>query len=365
LTSNGSPTTQREETVAVLLSFWLFAGGALDVWAHTNIITTLEGFITPWHALMYSGFVATATWTVILARRRRHQVRSWWRDGWPPGYRLGAIGALMVAAGGIVDGIWHSVFGVESGLDAKLSPSHNVVLLGSVLLGTSPLRSWWASGRGGWRAVTGVASLTIASTMATHLFTVLSAFGSAAPTQPYVHDTNGPSETAVVAGYSGYVLTTVTVLLPLLLALRRRTTPGMVTAAVAMTALFEMVRYQFPEPQLTAAVLAVVGAAVADVVLLWLDSVRGPAAPLRLLLAGAVVPVLVWSGHLLGLELAQGVRWPVELWTGTITVTGGIGALLGALASRPVPASRPAPDRVAAATAEDTAPAEPTPAPAG
>jgi hypothetical protein len=339
-TSTAAPyqATQGEDTVTVILAFWLFAGGALDVWAHTNIIKTLEGFITPWHIVMYTGYLATGIWVVRLAYRRRAQAPKWWRDGWPVGYKVGAVGGLLVFFGGTVDGIWHTIFGIESGLDAKLSPSHNVIILGSVLLGTSPMRSWWSSREGGRRTVTGVASMTIATTMATHLFTVLSAFGSAAPIQRYLHDSNGPSETAVTVGYDSYVITTVTLLIGLLLTLRRRTVPGVVTAAVFMVSLFEMIRYEFPSPQLTAAVLAVVGAAVADVVLVWLDTVRGFDAPYRLIIAGAVIPVAVWSGHLIGLELGYGIHWPVELWTGTVTVTAGLGALLGTLASRPVPA---------------------------
>jgi hypothetical protein len=63
---------------------------------------------------------------------------------------------------------------------------------------------------------------------------------------------------------------------------------------------------------------------------------RGPAAPLRLPLAGGLFAVLVWSAHLLALAVTAGVHWPAELWGGTIVSTSGVAALLGALASRPM-----------------------------
>ncbi|MFC7107944.1 hypothetical protein ACFQQB_50670 [Nonomuraea rubra] len=86
-------------------------------------------------------------------RRDRHP--QWWRDGWPEGYRLGAIGALIFFAGGFGDMIWHQTIGIEIGLLPSFSPTHIVATLGGVILGTSPLRSWWASGRAArarWRA---------------------------------------------------------------------------------------------------------------------------------------------------------------------------------------------------------------------
>src|SRR5262245_41431215 len=94
---------QRDDLIAVLCGVLLIGGVLADAWAHTNILKPDSTFFTPWHALLYSGFASTAAWTWWLALRRRHEVARWWRDGWPTGYALGAIGTVVFAVGGAVD----------------------------------------------------------------------------------------------------------------------------------------------------------------------------------------------------------------------------------------------------------------------
>lgn len=323
----------------VLLSTCLVGGVLADAWAHSNIVETLEGFFTPWHGLLYSGFAATAAWTFWLAYQRRDRAPRWWRDAWPSGYRLGALGVVTFLVAGVGDMAWHTVFGVETGLDTAFSPSHMFLDIGAVLLLTSPLRSWWAAGEGGWRAATGVASMALGVTFAAVLVVRWSAFRSASPTEPYDHVQYGVSETAASHGVTTYLVTTLIVVIPLLLAYRHRLAPGAVTAVVACLALFQMTMLEFPGPLTTAAFTAIVAAGLADLALVRLDAVRGPGAPLRLPIAGALIPALVWTGHLAGLHLAEGIRWPPELWTGTVVATAVLGALLGGLATRSAPAT--------------------------
>jgi hypothetical protein len=58
----GRPRTAwRDDLLTVLLAAWTTVGLFLDGWAHTNP-SELETFLTPWHAVFYSGFAATATW---------------------------------------------------------------------------------------------------------------------------------------------------------------------------------------------------------------------------------------------------------------------------------------------------------------
>lgn len=336
----------------VIFGTCLVGGVFADAWAHTNILETLESFFTPWHGLLYSGFAATAGWTFWLAYQRRDGAPRWWRDGWPSGYRLGAIGVLTFLVAGLGDMAWHTAFGVETGLDTAFSPSHLALSIGAVLLLTSPLRSWWAAREGGWRAVTGVASMALAVVFAAVLLVRWSALRSTNPTDPYDYVQGGPSETAAAHGLTTYLVTTLIMVIPLLLALRHRRAPGAVTAVVAGLALFQVAMHNFPQPLLTAALTAVAGAALADLALARLDAARGPAAPLRLPIAGALIPAMVWTGHLAGLHLAEGVRWPPELWTGIVVVTAVLGALLGALATPTVPAPPAVPSAGALAPGE-------------
>jgi hypothetical protein len=331
------PATLTEDLVTAICGTAMVLGVLSDSWAHTNILNTLDGFFTPWHALLYSGFVATGAWTFYLAYRRRHLAPEWWRDGWPAGYRLGAAGTVLFLLSGGGDMVWHQMLGVESNLSAALSPSHLGLATGATLLLSSPLRSWWAQGaEGGRRAVTGVAGLTLATTTVSIFVGYALAFYPAQALQPYHQHALTPAEAQTAGlGAASYVLSTALILVPLLFVHRRRPTPGVVTALVAAVSMFSLISRELPTAQTAGALGAIVGAVLADVLLLRLDKTRGPDAPLRLPIAGALVPALVWSGHLIGLQLGGGVRWPVELWAGVVVITAALGAVIGGLAARP------------------------------
>ncbi|WP_431905724.1 hypothetical protein [Micromonospora carbonacea] len=335
------PATRREDLVTVLFGAVLTAGAMSDGWAHSNIIETIEGFFTPWHGLLYAGFVATAAWTCWLAYRRRGGAPRWWRDGWPAGYRVGAIAAATFLLAGLADLTWHETLGVEVGLDAAFSPSHLLLDASAVLLVTSPLRSWWASGEGGARSATGVASLVLGAMAPSILLTYASAFLTLAPTR-FIGGL-GTQQQAVL-GVDAYLLTTLLLVGPFLLVHRRRAAPGTGAALVAGVALFNLVMQEFPTPQTWAALGTLGGAALADALLWRLDAVRGPDAPLRLPLAGALLGGLLVAGHLTGLALAVGVRWTPEVTGGVVVLAALLGALLGGLAARPAgPAPAPVP----------------------
>jgi hypothetical protein len=317
-------------------------GGLLaDSWAHTNIQDTIESFFTPWHAMLYSGFTLTAAWTFWLAYRRRSVTPHWWRH-WPVGYLLGAVGTVGFAVGGFFDLVWHTIFGVEVSLDITFSPSHLVLAASATLMLTSPARAWWATGGNGLRAVTGMVSLALGMTFGSVLLTTFSAFKSVAPTSPYDHVVGSPSHVATALGMACYLITTVVLMVPFLMSYRRRPTPGTATALVAIVGLFVAAMQNLPAAQTTAVVGAIVGAALADLGLYRLDVVRGSDAPGRLAAAGALVAALVWSGHMVGLQLSVGVAWPPELWAGTVVISALVGAGLGALAEPSVGAVRAA-----------------------
>jgi len=330
-----SPT---EDLFTVIFAACLMAGTMSDGWAHTNILSDVqeEGFFTLWHALLYAGFGATAAWTFYLAYRRRHRAPQWWRDGFPAGYRLGALGALIFLAGGLGDMIWHTVLGIEVSLDALMSPTHLLLMIGTVLLVTSPLRSWWAAGGGGLRAAAGVVGLALAAMFASIFISHSLALTSVAPTLPYHREQQGTAEhDAAALGITSYLITIAFLVVPLLMVHRRRPTFGTAAALVGIVGAFPMVTNVFPRPQITAVLAATAAALLVDWILLSLDRTRGIEAPLRLPIAGAVFGFVVTAAHLLALHLDEGIRWQAELWTGTIVLATVIGAVLGGLAARP------------------------------
>ena len=63
------------------------------------------------------------------------------RRGLPPGYRFAVLGIPIFFAAGIGDLIWHQLFGIEEGVDALLSPTHQALGLGIFFLASGPIRS--------------------------------------------------------------------------------------------------------------------------------------------------------------------------------------------------------------------------------
>src|SRR5579884_3103489 len=53
-------SSRRFDWIMVVVSIWWLGGLFIDGWAHSNI-PQLETFFTPWHAVLYSGYLAVAT----------------------------------------------------------------------------------------------------------------------------------------------------------------------------------------------------------------------------------------------------------------------------------------------------------------
>jgi hypothetical protein len=135
-------TTPGEDSLAALFGAWLVAGFFLDAWAHRNI-GRIESIFTPWHAVLYGGFVAASVWTVVLVRRR-HRPGVSWPQAIPVGYGLGLAGMVVFALGATVDLIGHVLFGFERSLASLISPPHLLIFSGTGLIALSPFRSAWA-----------------------------------------------------------------------------------------------------------------------------------------------------------------------------------------------------------------------------
>jgi hypothetical protein len=131
-----------------------------------------------------------------------------------------------------------------------------------------------------------------------------------------------------VLGFGGYLLNTAAIVVPVLL-LRRlvdRPPVGVLTVVTAAVAIGggAFSEFAFPVPIVT----AIVGAVVADVLL---ATVAWPWD--RWLVLGALGPLCIWSGQLVGVAIEDGMGWTVELWAG-IVVLCTLGGLALALLTR-------------------------------
>jgi hypothetical protein len=157
--------TDRFQTVYVALCAAVVVGGYVDGWAHRHLASTLETFFTPWHALLYGAFGATAAglFAAILAGR---STAGSWRAAIPRGYGWAVVGALAVGIGGFLDLGWHAMFGIEVSVEALLSPTHLLLAGGFFLMFAAPVRAYQASNATQlpWRVPAGVA-LVVANVM--------------------------------------------------------------------------------------------------------------------------------------------------------------------------------------------------------
>jgi hypothetical protein len=315
----GGPARPRarwgDDLAAALLGTWVVGGLFLDGWAHVNQ-PGLETFFSPWHGVFYLGFVVS---TVVLARLvAQHQRGRFDPALVPAGYGLGLVGVALFVAGGVADGIWHTIFGVETSVAALLSPSHLLLLSGGLLMVTSPVRSAWSSPDLPARSPALALLPTLWATALTtavvlFFFQYLSAFVTRAPSTPPADAPDGLLTTIV--GVASVLVTNLIVVAPVLLLARRWRLPfGTVTllataGAVGLTSLRE-----FALGALVPAMAA--GGLAADLLLVRLRP--GPDRPGRFRAAGTLVPVLLWAAWLAMYALAYGIAWPPELWAGVL-----------------------------------------------
>src|SRR5262245_62035780 len=144
------------DRVLVLICAWPLLGGYLDGWAHGHLPTTTETFFTPWHGVLYTGFLAVGlTLGAVFLRSVLRGVPA--RSALPHGYGVSLLGFCLVVLGGPGDLLWHSLFGIEVQVEATLSPTHLTLAAAIALIVTGPLRATWARHEAtrdaGWRAL--------------------------------------------------------------------------------------------------------------------------------------------------------------------------------------------------------------------
>jgi hypothetical protein len=343
-------TTWRQDLVTVVLSTWLVVGVFVDGWAHNNL-DQLETFFTPWHALFYSGFTATALWVLrlVTANLAHRPAGSGWQEAVPVGYGLGLAGLGVFAAGGVADMAWHTMLGIEVSIDALLSPPHLALLVGASTLTTSPLRA--ALARLGpapslAALLPALLSLTLLTGQVAFFFQYLSPWQYVYATAAYADRVTYLQSFGIdydflaagqVLGVVGILATNLIVLAPLLYLLRRWRLPfGTATVLVTAVAALSSALLEFQFPELVAA--ALVGALAADLLVTRLRA--GPGRRGAFLAAAGLVPVALWGTHVAALAAVRGLGWPLELSLGAVAMAALSGLTLGLLMA-PAPSTPP------------------------
>ena len=310
--------TRRDERAVAVFGTWMIIGLFLDGWSHQA--NKPETFFSPWHLLLYSGFVAAVAWFGWDGRRRGATPT--------PGDRWLTAGLVLFVTGAVGDGLWHEIFGIEVDLEALLSPTHLLLFIGGFLMVTLPLRlaladvgerrvswrDWWPQ----------AATLTLATSLAGFFSMYLSAFeGVGSHGEPAIL-----GEEMQAYGVASILATNLLLVVPTTLVLRRWEAPAgtflllFTTFGVLMTGLDG-----FRTIELVLAPIA--GAAVVELT----------RRALPLLATVTLASLAMWSTYFVVVALTEGVQWTVELWSGSIVLAAASSAALVAANRGPQVAS--------------------------
>jgi len=313
----------------------VFLGGLfLDGWAHTHGRVD-NTFFTPWHAVLYSGYLLVALFLIATTGWNRRRGYSWLR-ALPPGYDWSLVGVLLWVPGGLADLLWHELFGFEASVDALLSPPHLVLALGYGLMASGPLRAAWRrpdrwSGR--WRRVlpallslTFLLSLITFFTQIAHPMANLWGHGAGPASR-------GLASVAAELGVTGLLLEAMILTGTILSLVRRFVLPfGALTVMIGINGALMGVLYEHGEYPVAQVLAMVAGGLIADLLLRLLKPGGGM---VRLRIFAFAVPTVLYLLYFIVLRFVEGLWWTIHLSAGTIVLAGILGWLLSYVAAPP------------------------------
>jgi hypothetical protein len=305
--------SRRDEIAVVVFGSWMVFGLYLDGWAHRA--QKPETFFSPWHGVLYSGFVAAVLYFATVGRNSPI-----------PKDKVVARGFLLFVAAAIGDGIWHELFGIEVNLETLLSPTHLALMIGGIAMVSAPLRlalrdpdEHAASFRSFFPSVM---SLTLVLGVVSFFTMYVSAFMAGALGDPRGSTNDFQASPAIGA----VLISTALMVGPTLAIVRRWRTPMgtftfMYTIVVVATA--GAFAFSFPWHIIT----GLVGGFAADV---FSRHASRRSAVFRV---GLVTPIAMWSTWLLVIKWTNWLTWTPELWTGTLVLAAVEGLAIALLAA--------------------------------
>lgn len=309
---------------------WIVGGGYLDVWAHSHHRITVESFLTPWHAVLYSGMLATAAFLLLLRRRRRARGIAW---DWRSGYGLSLTGCALFAASGVADGIWHTLLGFETGINGLVSPPHVLLTVSTGLIVSGPLRLAWHAGRdvvAPWTAVVSAALVLSVLTYLTQFDHPLSNLWSAGGAP--VAALNLPNHEMQLGILGILVQNGLLAALVLVILAGMRLPVGSLTAIVGINGFLVTA-----VDRIGVLALLAIGMGMLGDLLVW--TLRAaPESPVRFRAFATVWPAAVYTVYFAELLASRGIWWPSHLWTGAIMLAAAEGWLISLLV---LPPARP------------------------
>ncbi len=312
----------------IILTSWFVGGLHLDGWAHSHI-PQLETFFTPWHAVLYSGYLVCAV-AIVGVVAINHSRGYSWRQAIPAGYELSLLGVPLFLIGGVADMIWHILFGIEANTSALLSPTHLVLAFSGVLIVSGPFRAAWrrSDTSSSW------------ATLFPMLLSLLATYSFFTFFTEYAHSfvriwlvTQASNDIEKSLGIAGILLQTGLLMGFVLLLVKRWRLPFgaltfILTVNTAMVCVFS--------DQYRLVPAAFVAGLAADLFIRFFNPSSARQDVLRLF--AFLIPVILYLGYFTELITMDGTTWSIHLWLGSCILAGIVGLLLSYLL---VPPQRP------------------------
>ena len=323
-----------ELIVLIACNIWTTIGLAGDIARHLQNPDNLQGdFLSSWHLVLYGGVTAVAVWLGVGAVRHG------------PAFVFTAgtttIGFLILAVGGACDAAWHAQFGVEANVEALVSPPHLMVYAGLTFLLTSPIVVLWRRPARRLGLVASVVALSsvVTTVLVTSLFTgFLSPLASGMSlSQGYVEPLIGesPIDYDQVRGL-GIAVWTAAVLAAAftVILVRFRPMPGLVAVSVFLCGAPALL---LTDPAVIRPL--VLGFAMAGLVA---EAMVGLLGKPTLGMGGAsatggAMGAMLWAATFALLAREDRLAWSTPMWSGTVMLSGMVGAVVAALVALPAP----------------------------
>jgi hypothetical protein len=351
-------TTWREDMITMTIAVWGIVAMFFDGRNHNNK-TGQESFWSLPHLFLYSGMTVLAIWIGLLVAKYQgpHLRKSLIPDLRliPVGYGVAILGLITLGIGGPTDFAWHAAYGFEVGVDAIYSPPHLALFFGGLLVVSTGIRSMWAK-RDIAPSLTGFAPVLLSTILfigvAGFITMYLSAFmTNVTPTSDFVHDYQAQfkddfsdQSVSLNGGLTGYgdnqwpyyyysashgmaamIVTTLVLLGPILLNLRRWKVPfGATTLIFGGFGLLVNIMTSYRD------IVLIVPLIVTGVAIDLLQTRLPRGADGRLTLGsiratGPAAALILWVTYYGVLALDKGIGWEPTMWVGALiigTMTG-------------------------------------------
>jgi hypothetical protein len=306
----------KNHLITMLMGSWLIIGIFLDGFAHNH--GAVESFFTPWHAALYSGFLASAAWIFWLTYRNKINLPNGsWIDAIPLGYGLGVVGVFIFLIGGVCDMLWHIVFGIEIGIAALLSPTHLMLFSGALLILSSPFRTAWLSNKKAVPTFSEFLPTLLSISLVMSIIAFFLMYAWAFNLNIFMLEEQDAQERAFV----DFLVTTQLLVVPVFLLLKRWKLPlGTVTFLFIFETVLMAVLFGFNGRSTASILIAMIAGILGDLILRGIH--KNNSSLLRIRIFAFFAPIVIWGLFFINENMYYAMDWPPELWGGTIFLCG-------------------------------------------